>query len=79
MALLRQQQETAVSPPINLNILTRREREILTLLGEGLSNKSIAAQLYLSVRTVEGHIANLYSKLGIHSRTEAILIAIHHQ
>ncbi len=79
LALLRQQQETAVSPPLNLNILTQREREILILLGEGLSNKSIAARLYLSVRTVEGHIANLYSKLDIHSRTEAILIAIHHQ
>lgn len=79
LALLRQQQETAVSPPINLNILTQREREILALLGEGLSNKSIAARLYLSVRTIEGHIANLYSKLSVHSRAEAILIAIYHQ
>ncbi|OGO28101.1 MAG: hypothetical protein A2W33_03370 [Chloroflexi bacterium RBG_16_52_11] len=56
--------------------LTEREREILDLLAEGLSNKTIAARLYLSVRTVEGHLANIYSRLGIHSRTEAMLMAV---
>ena len=56
--------------------LTDREREILNCLAEGLGNKAIAARLYLSVRTVEGHLANIYSRLGIHSRTEAMLIAI---
>ncbi len=56
--------------------LTGREREILTLLAQGLSNKTIAARLYLSVRTVEGHLANIYSRLGVHSRTEAMLIAV---
>src|SRR6266536_3883475 len=56
--------------------LTNREREILNLLAQGLSNKTIAAQLYLSVRTVEGHLATIYSRLGVHSRTEAMLIAV---
>ncbi len=56
--------------------LTSREREILVLLGEGLSNKAIAACLYLSVRTVEGHLARLYPRLGVHSRTEAMLLAL---
>ncbi len=56
--------------------LTAREREILELLAHGLSNKMIAARLYLSVRTVEGHLANIYSRLGVHSRTEAMLVAV---
>ena len=58
-----------------IETLTEREREILDLLAQGLSNKMIAAKLYLSVRTVEGHLANIYSRLGVHSRTEAMLIA----
>ena len=58
-----------------VNTLTDREREILGLLSQGLSNKLIAAQLYLSVRTVEGHLANIYARLNVHSRTEAMLIA----
>lgn len=56
--------------------LTSREREILDLLAQGMSNKAIAARLYLSIRTVEGHLANIYSRLGVHSRTEAMLIAV---
>lgn len=56
--------------------LTSREREILDLLAQGLSNKAIAARLYLSVRTVEGHLANIYSRLEVHSRTEAMLLAV---
>lgn len=56
--------------------LTNREHEILELLAQGLSNKAIAARLYLSVRTVEGHLANIYTRLGVHARTEAMLIAI---
>lgn len=60
----------------NIESLTDREREILDLLAQGLSNKAIASRLYLSVRTVEGHLASIYSRLGVHSRTEAMLIAV---
>jgi DNA-binding NarL/FixJ family response regulator len=61
-----------------VEVLTDREREILALLADGLSNKAIAARLYLSVRTVEGHLASLYTHLGVHSRTEAVLLALQH-
>lgn len=70
------QQESEAHEPLVVDALTDREQEILKLLAQGLSNKMIAAQLYLSVRTVEGHLANIYSRLGVHSRTEAMLMAV---
>ncbi|MFH1908873.1 MAG: response regulator transcription factor [Chloroflexota bacterium] len=56
--------------------LTDREREILELLAQGLSNKQIAQRLYLSVRTVENHLRRVYQKLGVISRTEAAVLAM---
>ena len=78
LALLARGEAEAAPHDFDMSILTDRERQILALLGEGLSNKAIAARLYLSVRTVEGHLANLYTRLDVHSRTEAALIAIEH-
>ena len=52
-------------------VLSRRERDILRRLAAGHSNADIAAELTLSVRTVERHVANIYSKLGVHNRVEA--------
>lgn len=57
-------------------MLTPREREIMQLVAEGLTNKQIARRLHLSARTVNFHLDNVYSKLGVNSRTEAALIAI---
>ena len=77
--ILQKRQSTSVpteSQRSIIDILTEREREILELLAQGLSNKMIAALLYLSVRTVEGHLANIYSRLGVNSRTEAMLMAV---
>jgi DNA-binding CsgD family transcriptional regulator len=56
--------------------LTHRELEVLRLLAEGLSNKQIGARLNLSLRTVKFHLDNIYSKLGVNTRTEALLAAI---
>lgn len=75
LAILKHKQSGTSAQAVDHHNLTEREREILALLGKGLSNKAIANRLYLSVRTVEGHLAKLYPLLGVHSRMEAILIA----
>lgn len=56
------------------DILTPREREIYNLLAEGITNREIAQQLYLSEGTVRVYLSNIYSKLGVTSRTKAILL-----
>jgi DNA-binding NarL/FixJ family response regulator len=56
--------------------LTPREREILRLLAEGLANREIAAQLGLSDHTVKFHLRAVFTKLGAHSRTEAVSVAV---
>lgn len=53
-----------------------REVEVLKLAAKGMSNKEIAAELSLSVRTVQSHLANIFDKLGVNSRTEAVLCAL---
>jgi DNA-binding CsgD family transcriptional regulator/tetratricopeptide (TPR) repeat protein len=58
--------------------LTRREAEVLGLLAAGHSNKEIAAQLFLSERTVERHITTVYRKIGTRRRTEAMAFALRH-
>jgi LuxR family maltose regulon positive regulatory protein len=55
--------------------LSERECEVLRLLAEGLSNNQIAGRLYLTVRTVKFHTGNIYRKLGVKRRTEAIVQA----
>jgi len=58
--------------------LTPREREVLRLLALGLSNAEIAEQLFITKRTVQNHVSTIYGKLGLDSRTEAVLYAIRH-
>jgi LuxR family maltose regulon positive regulatory protein len=52
--------------------LTERELEVLHLLAEGLSNKEIAGRLVVAPSTVKQHLKNIYSKLDVHSRTQAV-------
>jgi DNA-binding NarL/FixJ family response regulator len=53
--------------------LTRREHEVLALLGKGFPDKEIADRLHISVWTVNGHVKNIFEKLNVHNRTEAVL------
>jgi len=53
-------------------LLTRRQREILALISEGLTNKEVASRLHLSPRTVEMHVANALERLDCRSRSEAV-------
>ncbi|GAB4577409.1 MAG: response regulator transcription factor [Anaerolineales bacterium] len=59
-----------------LEELSSREQEVLSCLARGLSDKDIAQALFLSVRTVQTHLAHVYAKLGVHSRIEAALMAV---
>lgn len=52
--------------------LSEREREVLALVGQGLSNGEIAARLFISGKTVRNHITNIFAKLGVGERSEAI-------
>ena len=53
--------------------LSLREIEILRLAAEGMSNKDIARMLFLSLRTVKGHLTNIFNKMGVSCRTDAIM------
>ncbi|MFE2234359.1 response regulator [Streptomyces sp. NPDC059442] len=58
-----------------LAVLTERERDVLELIGEGLTNRRIAERLYLSEKTVKNHISRLLGKLGVERRVQAAVIA----
>ncbi len=58
--------------------LSERETEVVRLLAHGLTNKGIAQELFVSVRTVEAHLRNIFAKLNVRSRTEAALWAVEH-
>lgn len=71
VTLLREFGEpAALATPID--VLTRREREVVDLIAEGLRNKEIAARLFISLSTVKRHVANIYAKLGVTHRTAAL-------
>ncbi len=65
---------STVSAP--LDTLSQRELEVLRIAATGRTNKEIARDLDISPRTVQVHLANIFSKLGVGSRTEAVLIGI---
>ncbi len=68
--------ETANLPPLPGQDLTEREREVLTLMVEGLNNTQIAGRLTVSPSTIKSHVSNVLAKLGVASRTEAVTLAL---
>ncbi|MEV7326016.1 response regulator transcription factor [Streptomyces sp. NPDC093970] len=71
--------EPADSPAVPSEIagLSPRERDILALIGDGLTNREIGKRLYLSEKTVKNHISRLLAKLGVQRRVQAAVIASH--
>jgi len=63
-------------PPTSDNQLTEREREVLALMVKGMSNQDIADKLVVSLGTVKFHIGNIFLKLGVQSRVEAVTLAL---
>jgi len=76
-AIAKQLTRSLVDPkPQPLQALTDREREVLVLVAQGLSNQQIADSLVISERTARTHVSNILGKLGVASRTQAALLAI---
>jgi len=75
--LMRSLRTEPAAPDVSpeLASLSPREREILTLIGDGLTNREIGKRLYLSEKTVKNHISRLLAKLGVQRRVQAAVIA----
>jgi DNA-binding NarL/FixJ family response regulator len=63
-------------PAEGTGALSRRELEVLTLVAQGLNNRSIAEELFISENTVKNHVRNIHEKLQVHSRMEAVVRAV---
>jgi len=67
--------EPSSTPPAALAEITDREREVLTLIGLGMSNDEIAAKLFVSMSTVKAHVGRLLAKLGARDRAQLVIAA----
>lgn len=78
--LLAQRMRDRKSPKDELTEpLTEREKDVLRLLGQGMSNKEIGSTLFITERTARTYVSNILGKLGLASRTQAALYAVEHK
>jgi DNA-binding NarL/FixJ family response regulator len=77
--LLAQRMRTRKTEPDATEPLTDRERDVLRLLGQGMSNKEIGSALFITERTARTYVSNILGKLGLASRTQAALWAVEHK
>ncbi|MEV1069150.1 response regulator transcription factor [Streptomyces sp. NPDC050263] len=77
MRSLRAEPTETPAVPSELASLSPRERDILALIGDGLTNREIGKKLYLSEKTVKNHISRLLAKLGVQRRVQAAVLASH--
>jgi DNA-binding NarL/FixJ family response regulator len=62
-----------------IDSLTQREREVVSLIAEGLKNRQIGERLFISETTVTHHLSSIYSKLGVSDRLELVIYAFTHK
>ncbi|MCL4393947.1 MAG: response regulator transcription factor [Chloroflexi bacterium] len=74
--VLARARSAASAPQRDLPGLTERERQVLALIVRGAQNKEIAARLNITERTVKAHLASIFNRLGVNSRTEAAAVAV---
>jgi DNA-binding NarL/FixJ family response regulator len=77
--LLAQRMRSRKTEPVAIEPLTDRERDVLRLLGQGMSNKEIGSALFITERTARTYVSNILGKLGLASRTQAALWAVEHK
>jgi DNA-binding NarL/FixJ family response regulator len=78
LAVYRNAPALAVAPTAMLDQLTERERDVLTLIGQGHTNAEIAEHLFIGEGTVKTHINHVFAKLGLRDRSAAIIFAYDH-
>jgi DNA-binding NarL/FixJ family response regulator len=75
-SMLAEAQKLDSGAPAAESVISKREEEVLQLVADGLSTPEVAANLYISVKTVKNHLASIYQKLDSRDRTQAVLRAV---
>jgi PAS domain S-box-containing protein len=79
LRLVHERLQAPLAPPAETSALTRRELEILRLMAGGANTKVLAERLHVSPATIRNHAQNIFAKLGVHSRLEAVAYATQHR